>query len=107
MYDNHAVYVRVSDGLLQPIRTTIGLKQGCGISPLLFNLIIDKITSIFDNSCDPANVNGEDLSCLLWADDLILFTKCNQQNTLVLYKSWPTNEYQKKRFQPKGYKAKQ
>ena len=36
MYDNHDVYVRVSDGLLQPIRTTIGLKQGCGISPLLF-----------------------------------------------------------------------
>ena len=44
LYDNHEVYVRVSDGLLQPILTTIGLKQGCGLSPLLFNLFIDDIT---------------------------------------------------------------
>ena len=35
MYDNHEVYVRTSEGLLQPILTTIGLKQGCGLSPLL------------------------------------------------------------------------
>ena len=74
MYDNHEVFIRVSDGLLQPIKTTIGLKQGCGISPLLFNLFIDKITEIFDETCDPVNLAGEDLSCLLWADDLILMS---------------------------------
>ena len=66
IYDNHELYVRVSEGLLQPILTKIGLKQGCGISPLLFNLYIDKITGIFDNSCDPVTLGGEDLSCLLW-----------------------------------------
>ena len=74
LYDNHEVYVRVSDGLLQPIRTSIGLKQGCGISPLLFNLFIDKITTIFDQTCDPVSLGGEDLSCLLWADDLVLLS---------------------------------
>ena len=74
-YDNHEVFIRISDGLLQPIRTTIGLKQGCGISPLLFNLFIDKITAIFDQTCDPVSLNGEDLSCLLWADDLCLLSK--------------------------------
>ena len=67
LYVDHNVYVRVTDGLLQPIKTTIGLKQGCGISPLLFNLFIDKITEIFDQSCDPVKLGGEDLSCLLWA----------------------------------------
>ena len=66
--------MRVSEGLLQPILTKIGLKQGCGISPLLFNLYIDKLTGIFDNSCDPVTLGGEDLSCLLWADDLVLFS---------------------------------
>ena len=68
LYDEHKVYVRVSDGLLQPIKTTIGLKQGCGIYPLLFNLFIDKITTVFDKTCDPVTFGGEDLSCLLWAD---------------------------------------
>ena len=74
LYDKHEVYVRVSEGLLQPIQTTIGLKQGCGISPLLFNLFIDKITTIFDKTCDPVSLGGEDLSCLLWADDLVLLS---------------------------------
>ena len=75
MYDDHKVYVRVSGGLLQPILTTIGLKQGCGISPILFNLFIDNVTSIFDHTCDPVSLCGEDLSCLLWADDLVLLSK--------------------------------
>ena len=75
LYDDHKVYVRVSDGLLQPISTTIGLKQGCGISPLLFNLFIDDITKIFDKTCDPVQLGGEDLSCLLWADDLVLLSE--------------------------------
>ena len=35
LYNNHQVYVRLAEGLLQPIMTTTGLKQGCGISPLL------------------------------------------------------------------------
>ena len=74
IYDDHNVYVRVTDGLLQPIKTTIGLKQGCGISPLLFNLFIDGITKIFDKTCDPVKLAGEDLSCLLWADDLVLMS---------------------------------
>ena len=84
MYDGHEVYVRLSDGLLQPIKTTVGLKQGCGISPLLFNLFIDKITTIFDQSCDPLSLGGQDLSCLLWADDLVLVSSSPQglQNSI-------------------------
>ena len=74
LYDNHQVYVRLSDGLLQPIQTSIGLKQGCGISPLLFNLFINKLPTIFDKSCDPVKLNGNDLSSLLWADDLVLLS---------------------------------
>ena len=74
IYDDHEVYVRVTDGLLQPIKTTIGLKQGCGISPLVFNLFIDGLTKIFDKTCDPVKLGGEDLSCLLWADDLVLMS---------------------------------
>ena len=74
MYDGHQVYVRLSGGLLQPIATTVGLKQGCGISPLFFNMFIDKITTIFDDTCDPLSLGGEKLSCLLWADDLVLLS---------------------------------
>ena len=69
MYENHNVFVRVTNGLLQPIGTTIGLKQGCGISPL-FNIFINKLPTVYDQSCDPVQLGGRDMSCLLWADDL-------------------------------------
>ena len=75
MYKNHRVFVRVTGGLLQPITTTIGLKQGCGISPLLFNLFINKLPNVFDQSCDPVYLGGKPLSSLLWADDLMILSR--------------------------------
>ena len=75
IYMDHKVFVRVSDGLLQPITTTIGLKQGCCLSGLLFNLFVNKLPSIFDSSCDPVSILEEQVSCLLWADDLLLMSR--------------------------------
>ena len=65
----------MTDGLLQPFLTTIGVKQGCVFSPILFNIFIKKINEIFDESCAPVKLNNLDLNCLLWADDLVLFSQ--------------------------------
>ena len=75
LYTDHKVFVRLSDGLLQPIKTTIGLKQGCCLSSLLFNLFIDKLPAIFDQSCDPISIKSESFSSLLWADDLLIMSR--------------------------------
>ena len=75
MYKNNQIFVKLSDGLLQPFITTISVKQGCVFSPILFNLYIDKISQIFDQSCNPVRVKNTDLNCLLWADDLLLISK--------------------------------
>ena len=60
--------------MLQPITTTIGVKQGCGLSPLLFNIFINKLPEIFDPTCDPVKIGSSDLNCLLWADDLVILS---------------------------------
>ena len=60
---------------MQPITTTIGLKQGCCLSPLLFNLFVNQLPSIFDQSCDPVLVLNEQFNCLLWADDLLILSR--------------------------------
>ena len=72
IYKNNQVFVKLADGLLKPIKTTIGVKQGCVFSPILFNFFINKITEIFDETCDPLKINNKALNCLLWADDLLL-----------------------------------
>ena len=69
------MYIKLADGLVHPFLTTVGVKQGCVFSPILFNLFINKICTSFDQSCDPVQLNNVDVNCLLWADDLLLISK--------------------------------
>ena len=48
--------------------------QGEINSPLLFNLFIDQITKVFDDSCDPVSIDNTPQSCILWSDDLLHFS---------------------------------
>ena len=66
--------IKVRGGYLDPISSTCGLKQGGVLSPLLFNLYVDEINDIFDDTCDPVKLFSSPLSHLLYADDLILIS---------------------------------
>ena len=44
------------------------------LSPSLFNIFIDDLGDIFDDSCDPVRIFDVPLSHLLYADDLILMS---------------------------------
>ena len=59
---------------MDPIKSTLGLKQGCPLSPMLFNLYIDDIKEIFDDQCDPVTVHDLQLNHFLYADDLALLS---------------------------------
>ena len=52
----------------------LGLRQGGVLSPLLFNLFIDNINNVFDETCDPVLALGKPRSHLLYADDLVLIS---------------------------------
>jgi hypothetical protein len=41
-------------------------------------LFINKLPEIFDKTCDPVKLGEEDLSSLLWADDLVLLSSSAQ-----------------------------
>ena len=74
MYQSVYQRVKIKNMLLDPIIATRGLKQGCHLSPLLFNLFIEDINQQFGEICDQVNVDGMNFSHLLYADDLLLLS---------------------------------
>ena len=55
-----------------------GVRRGCNLSPLLFNLYLNDIPFLLDNSCDTDSIilsNGLPLNCLCYADDLFLISR--------------------------------
>ena len=52
------------------------VRQGCNLSPMLFNLFINDINKIFeDNIYDPIHIKDYKVSYLLYADDLLLMSE--------------------------------
>lgn len=75
IYSDVSYCVKFKDGLSQPIQSSYCVKQGCVLSPLLFNIFLYDFPGVFDPSCDPVNIFDQQLNCLMYADDLVLLSE--------------------------------
>ena len=97
MYQNTKSMVKCGNKYSQEFDSFTGLKQGDNISPMLFNLYINDLPDIFDNTCDPPKLGIRDVNCLCYADDLVIISESPQGlqqslNKLQLYcKKWKLN----------------
>jgi len=84
MYREVTFRLKLQAGLTREIGTNIGVKQGCVLSPTLFNLYLADLPCIFDASCDPVQILDTKLNCLMFADDIVLFSDSSTglQNSL-------------------------
>ena len=76
---------KLNGKLLPQIVTTVGLKQGDNLSPILFNSFFDDVEEIFDTSCDPVILTYElSINHLLYADDMVILSLSSDglQNSL-------------------------
>ena len=76
---------KINGKLLSQIVTTVGLKQGDNLSPILFNIFFDDVEEIFDTSCDPVILtDGLSINHLLYADDMAILSLSSDglQNSL-------------------------
>ena len=86
MYKVVNYQVKFENGISPPIPSETGVKQGCVMSPLLFKIFLRDLPDIFSSDCDPVELYDSKVSCLLYADDLILLSETSAGLQLCLHK---------------------
>ena len=76
MYMKSKLSISLPSGTTHFFPSSAGLKQGCNLSPIIFNLLINDIGDIFDqDQCQPPSILKLSLNHLLYADDLVLISE--------------------------------
>ncbi|XP_023225569.1 uncharacterized protein LOC111626430 [Centruroides sculpturatus] len=83
-------HIRSSTGLTDPILVAAGVKQGCPLSPILFNLVIEPALRLVSNLQQGYHLHGLDISSLAYADDITVISGSAKglQKQLDLLTSW-------------------
>jgi len=75
VYWNQRAVIRVDEELSEEILIKCGVRQGCVLSPLLFNIYSEFIfREALKGIEDGIKVNGECLNSIRYADDTVIFT---------------------------------
>ena len=71
LYMHSEVCVRVDSATTKLFRVSVGLRQGCSLSPILFLIYMDRIVKQSE-SCGGVKIGECTVQRLLFADDLVL-----------------------------------
>jgi hypothetical protein len=102
MYSQSMSCVKIGHKHTDMFPSRIGVRQGDILSPNLFKIFINDLPTEFDNNCDPVTIFNKNISCLLYADDVVLLSKSkdglqNCLNSLHKYcNSWGLSVNKKK-----------
>ena len=90
IYENIKCNVRINGNYSDWFDVSSGLKQGCLLSPLIFNLYINDLTLALEATGLGIDIKGINISSLLYADDLALVAESedNLQRMLDILSKW-------------------
>ena len=78
MYDKTKQCLKINGVNTETFPSYKGVRQGCVLSPLLFNIFINDLPDIFDKTCCPVKIGTQRISCLMYADDLIILSESKE-----------------------------
>ena len=92
IYSNDIACIKISEHITPSFLANQGVKQGCILSPTFFNIFLADFQRLVEtNECNPVTLEeGTLLSCLIWADDILLMSKSKSgmDNMLSALKSF-------------------
>ena len=75
MYNTSTSCIRLKNGVTDSFPVSVGVKQGDNLSPNLFKIFINDLPCYMQNTQDPVKLDDKDIHCLMFADDIVLFSK--------------------------------
>ena len=78
MYSSSMVSIKIGDKLTESFTSSWGVRQGVVLSPNIFKLFLNDFWDIIENSNNSVYLQDKNISCLLYADDLILISDSEQ-----------------------------
>ena len=74
LYTNDAICFEVNGNPTKPLYLTQGVRQGCNLSPTLFNILMCQVARKVQDSFSGIELDGKILSVILYADDICLIS---------------------------------
>ena len=75
MYTGNTCSIKIVKKITEFFNQGQGLRQGCKLSPALFNTYINELATILEKSSAPGvSLHNSEVKCLLFADDLCLLS---------------------------------
>ncbi|KAK3093734.1 hypothetical protein FSP39_019388 [Pinctada imbricata] len=75
MYSTCTSCIRLKTGVTNSFPVRVGVRQGDNLSPSLFKIFINDLPTYLQSTPDPIKLDEKDVHCLMFADDIVLFSK--------------------------------
>ena len=78
MYNKNNQCLKLNGWVTGQFPSIKGVKQGCVLSPILFNIFLNDLPTYFNKACKPIIINNEHINCLMYADDVLLLSESKE-----------------------------
>ena len=101
IYNDSSQRVRSTEGLTDELKLTQGIKQGCPLSPLLFNLVLEGILPHIEKEDGGYEFcNGTKVNILAYADDICIIGRSKEEIESMLKKIHSYTQWAGLKFNP-------
>ena len=85
LYEGNEVQFTLGDVTTGWVENNIGVRQGCVMSPMLFNLYLEELIVRIRKARIGVEIGGERLGCLTYADDVVLMAERKEEMEELLH----------------------
>jgi hypothetical protein len=84
LYNNLQCCLRINGRYTDWFEVNCGLKQGCVLSPVLFNLYVNSLSQLLNEFAKGVDIDGTIINNLFYADDLVLIAE-NEKDLQAMF----------------------